>query len=50
MDIMLFILDTGQQLLLLSMAISGVPFLPNQLAPDEEEAHLTEVNCIVEQL
>ena len=44
-----YLLATGQQLLLPSMAIPGLPSLPNQLALDEEEAYLAKVSCITEQ-
>ena len=32
------------------MAIPGLPSLPDQPTLDEEEAYLTEVSCIIEQL
>ena len=48
--IMLYLLATGQQPLLLSIAIPGLPSLPDQPALDEEETYLTKVSRIVEQL
>ena len=48
--IALYLLATGQQPLLPSMAIPGLPSLPDQLTWDEEEAYLAEVSCIIEQL
>ena len=45
-----FLLDMGQQSLLPSMAIPGLPFLPNQLTPDGEEAYLTEISHINKRL
>ena len=50
MQVMPFLLATGQQPLLPSMAIPGLPSLPDQSTLDEEEAYLTKVNHIVEQL
>ena len=50
MGIMPYLLATGQQPLLPSIAIPGLPSLPNQPTPDKEETYLAEVNCIVEQL
>ena len=41
---------TGQQPLLPSIAVPGLPSLPDQPIPDEEEMYLTEVSCIVEWL
>ena len=32
------------------MAMPGLPFLPNQPTPDEEEIYLAKVSCIVEWL
>ena len=48
--IALYFLATGQQPLLPSMAIPGLPSLPKQPTLDEEQAYLTEVSRIVEQL
>ena len=45
-----FLLAMGQQPLLPSMAIPGLPFLSDQLALDEEEAYLAEVSHIIEWL
>ena len=42
-----FLLATGHQPLLPSLAIPGLPSLPDQPTPDEEEAYLAEVSCIV---
>ena len=42
-----FLLAVGCQPLLLSMAFPGLPSVPNQLTPDQEEAHLTEVSYII---
>ena len=50
MDIAPFLLATGQQPLLPSMAIPGLLSLPDQLTSDEEKAYLTKVGHIVEQL
>ena len=47
MVIVLFLLATGHQPLLLSMAIPGLPSLPDQLALDMEAAYLTIVSCII---
>ena len=49
MGITLFLLATGCQLLLPSLAIPGLPFLPNWLTLDKE-AYLTEVSHIAVQL
>ena len=43
-------LVTGQQLLLPSIIVQGLPSLPNQLTPDKEETYLTKVSHIVEWL
>ena len=48
MGIMLYLLATGQQPLLLSIAIPGLPSLPDQPTPDEEETYLAKVSSIVE--
>ena len=45
-----YLLATGQKLFLPSMAIPGLPSLPDQPTPDEEEIYLTKVSHIVEQL
>ena len=50
MGVMPYLLVTGQQPLLLSITIPGLPSLPNQPTLDEEEAYLTEVSHIVEWL
>ena len=50
MGIMPYLLVTGQQPLLLSIAIPGLPSLPDQPTPDEEETYLAEVSHIVEWL
>ena len=50
MGIVPYLLATGQQPLLPSITIPGLPSLPDQPAPDEEEMYLTEVSRIVEQL
>ena len=47
MGFVLFLLATGHQPLLPSMAIPGLPSLPDQLTLDKEEAYLAEVSCIV---
>ena len=41
---------TGQQLLLQSIAIPGLPFLLDQPTSDKEESYLTKVSRIVEWL
>ena len=46
----LYLLATGQQPLLPSMAIPGLQSLLDQPTPDKEEAYLTEVSHIVEWL
>ena len=48
MGITPFLLAMGQQQFLPSMAFPGLLSLPNQLAPDEEEAYLAKVSHIVE--
>ena len=45
-----YLLATSRQPLLPSMAIPGLPSLPDQPTPDEEETYLTKVSHIVEQL
>ena len=50
MGIVPYLLATGQQLLLPSITVPGLPSLPDQLTPDEEETYLAEVSRIVEQL
>ena len=50
MGIVLFLLDMGRQLLLLSMGIPGLPSPPNQPTPDEEEAYLAKVSHIIKWL
>ena len=45
-----FLLATGQQPLLPSIAIPGLPSLPDQPMPDEEETYLADISRIVEQL
>ena len=49
-DIAPFLLAIGRQLLLLSIAVPGLPSLHDQPAPDEEEMYLAEVNHILERL
>ena len=48
--IALYLLATGQLPLLLSIAVPGLPALPDQPAPDKEETYLTNISRIVEQL
>ena len=50
MGIVPYLLVTSQQLLLSSMATPGLPSLPDQLTPDEEETYLTKVGHIAKQL
>ena len=50
MGIMLYLLATSQQPLLPSMAILGLPSLPNQPTLDEEEIYLAKVSHIVKWL
>ena len=45
-----YLLATGQQPLLPSIAIPGLPSLPDQPMPDEEETYLTNVSRIIERL
>ena len=47
---MLYLLATGRQPLLPSMAIPGLPSLPDQPTPDEEEAYLAKVSHITKWL
>ena len=42
-----FLLAMGCQLLLPSMAVPGLPSLPNQPTLDEEEAYLAKVSHII---
>ena len=46
MGIVLFLLAKGYQPLLPSLAIPGLPSLPDQMTLDKEEAYLTKVSCI----
>ena len=48
--IMPYLLATGRQPLLPSIAIPELPSLPDQLTPDGEETYLAEVSRIAEQL
>ena len=50
MGIVPYLLATSQLPLLPSMAIPGLPSLPNQPTPDKEETYLAEVSHIVEWL
>ena len=50
MGVMPFLLAMGQQPLLPSMAIPGLPSLPNQPTLDEEEAYLAKVSHIIKWL
>ena len=45
-----YLLATSQQPLLPSMAIPGLPSLPDQLTPDKQEMYLAKVSRIVEWL
>ena len=45
-----YLLATGQQLLLPSIAIPGLPTLPDQPSPDEEETYLADISRIIERL
>ena len=47
MGVAQFLLVMGRQPLLPSIAIPGLPSLPNQLTLDEEEAYLSKVSRIV---
>ena len=49
-DIAPYLLATGQQPLLPSMAVPGLLSLPDQPTLDEEETYLAEFSCIVEWL
>ena len=46
----MYLLATGQQPLLPSMAIPGLPSLPDQPTLDEEEAYLAKVSHIIKWL
>ena len=50
MGITLFLLAFSQQPLLPSLAIPGLPSLPDQPTLDEEEAYLTKASHIIEWL
>ena len=50
MGVTLYLLATSQQPLLPSIAVPGLPSLPDQPTPDEEEAYLTDISHIIEQL
>ena len=50
MGIMPYLLVTGQQPLLPSIAVPGLPSLPDQPTPDKEEMYLAKVSRIVEWL
>ena len=50
MGVTLYLLATGQQPLLPSIAVPGLPSLPDQPTPDEEETYLADVSRIVEWL
>ena len=43
-----YLLATGRQPLLPSIAVPGLPSLPDQPTPDEEETYLAEVSRIME--
>ena len=45
-----YLLATGRQPLLLSIAVPGLPSLPDQPTPEEEETYLANVSRIVEWL
>ena len=45
-----YLLVTGQQLLLPSIAVPGLPSLPDQPTPDEEETYLADISRIIERL
>ena len=45
-----YLLATGQQLLLPSIAIPRLPALPDQPTPDEEEAYFADISRIAERL
>ena len=46
MGAVLFVLATSYKPLLPSLGIPGLPSLPDQLTPDEEEVYLTKVSHI----
>ena len=48
--IMPYLLVTGRQPLLPSIAVPGLPSLPDQPMPDEEEAYFADISRIVERL
>ena len=50
MGVMLYLLVTSQQPLLPSIAVPGLPSLPDQPTPDKEETYLAKASCIVEWL
>ena len=50
MGVALYLLATSRQPLLPSIAIPGLPSLPDQPTPDEEETYLAKVSRIVQQL
>ena len=50
MGIVPYLLATGQQPLLPSIAVPGLPSLPDQPTPDEEETYFADVSHIVKQL
>ena len=45
-----YLLVTGQQQLLPSITVPGLPSLPDQLTPDEEETYLADISRIIERL
>ena len=45
-----YLLTTGQQPLLLSIAVPGLPSLPDQPIPDEEETYFADISRIIERL
>ena len=48
--ITLYLLATGQQPLLPTIAVLGLPSLPDQQMPDEEETYLADISRIIEWL
>ena len=50
MGVVPYLLATGRQPLLPSIAVPGLPSLPDQPMPDEEEAYLADVSRIIERL
>ena len=50
MGIVPHFLSTSQQPLLPSLAIPGLPSLPDQPTLDEEQAYLAQVSCIIKWL